>query len=205
MPGGWDWLGDAHDQFWAEAGQPAEDRLVWVSSNCPQEVSGYLAYLEQFSDRPAAVVRPNLHIPPHPKYGPLLGTGTANVEQLADVLDSAERRTIAEDHSLFDRWAELRSENALLRVMSGTGLVSAPVETYDRLLLDAATTDWQRGVLIVGKALGASFDEQVRVGTDFLFSRLSALVGSGALEAQGDVLGWEGDGRRTPAMVRRTS
>ena len=82
-------------------------------------------------------------------------------------------------------------------------LVSAPVETYDRLLLGAATDDWKKGVLVVGHALAASFDEQVRVSSDFLFSRLSALVRTSQLEAQGDVLGWDEDMRRAPALVRK--
>ena len=203
IPGGWDWLPEEHDSFWEDAGQPADRRLIWLSSNSPAEMAGYLAYLESHSDLPADVVRPNQHIPPHPTYGPPLGTGSANVEQLADVLQNGERRPVAENGAWFDRWADLRSENALLRIMDGGELVSAPVETYDRLLVSAARPDWQKGVLVVGKALGASFDEQVRVSSDFLFSRLADLVRSGQLEAQGDVQGWEEDMRRAPALVRK--
>lgn len=203
IPGGWDWLGEAHDDFWEACSQPAEDRLVWLSDNAAHEVAGYLAFLERFSDREATVVRPNEHLPPHPTYGPFLGTGTANVEQLANVLENAEQKPLADDHALYGRWAELRSENALLRVMSGKRLVSAPVDTFDRLLLGAATADWQPRAKVVGKALGASFDEQVRISSDFLFSRLAALVRSEVLAAQGDVLGWDEEGRRQPALVRK--
>ena len=203
IPGTWDWLPEAHQSFWEEAAQPAEDRLIWLSDNSSHEMAGYLAYLERLAELPAAVVRPNEHLPPHPKYGRLLGSGTANVEQLADVLDNAERRPVTDDHAWVGRWAELRSDNALLRVMEDGQLVSAPVETYDRLLLGAATDDWKKGVLVVGHALAASFDEQVRVSSDFLFSRLSALVRTSQLEAQGDVLGWDEDMRRAPALVRK--
>lgn len=205
IPGSWDWLPETHEEFWKEAGEAADERLVWLSSNSAHEVAGYLAYLERYSDLPAMVVRPDEHLPPHPTYGPLLGTGSANVEQLADALHNGERRPIADDREMFGRWAELRSDNALLRILRDGQLVSAPIDTYDRLLLEAATGEWQKGVLVVGKALGASFDEQVRVSSDFLFSRLRALVRSGALEAQGDVLGWEEDGRRQPALVRKAA
>lgn len=164
-------------------------------------MAGYLAYLERHADLSADVVRPNLHLPAHPTHGPLLGTGTANVEQLADVLANAERRPVLEDRSWFGRWAELRSENGLLRIMDGTELVSAPIETYDRLLLSAAAPEWRKGILVVGHALAASFDEQVRVSPDFLFSRLGALVRSGQLKAQGDVQGWDEERRRTRALV----
>lgn len=203
IPGGWDWLPETHDDFWKEAGQDADERLIWLSANSAHEMAGYLAYLEKFPDRPAFVVRPNEHLPAHPTYGPLLGTGTANIEQLAEVLSSAERRPMSDDAHLFDRWHQLRSENALLRIIEDGRLVSAPVDTYDRLLLDAAMDRWQKGVLVVGKALGASFDEQIRVSSDLLFTRLGALVRSGQLEAQGNVLGWDEESRRAPALVRK--
>ena len=35
------------------------------------------------------------------------------------------------------------------------------------------------------------------------FFRLDALIGSGALEGDGDVLGWDDGGRRKPATVRK--
>ena len=203
IPGSWDWLPEAHDEFWKEASQPADQRLIWLSSNSAHEVAGYLAYLERFADQSAQVVSPNRYIPPHPTYGPLLGSGSANIEQLTDVLNSAERKPVSEDREWFDRWSKLRSDNALLRIMDGDELVSAPVDTYDRLLVGAAKHDWQKGVLVVGHALAASFDEQVRISSDFLFARLSALVRSGQLEAQGDVLGWEENMRRAPALVRK--
>jgi hypothetical protein len=203
IPGSWDWLPEEHELFWKDAGQPAEHRLVWLSSNSAHEVAGYLAYLSRHSELPAEVVRPNQYIPLHPTYGPLLGTGSANVEQLANVLRHAKRNSVGDDRAWFGRWVELESENAHLRIMDGAELVSAPVETYDRLLLGAAKTDWQKGVLLVGNALAATFDEQVRVSSDFLFSRLGALVRLGQLEAQGDVQGWEENMRRTPALVRK--
>ena len=196
---------EEHDTFFTDAGQPAGRRLIWLSSNSAHEMAGYLAYLDRHGDLPAEVVRPNQHIRPHPTYGALLGSGSANVEQLADVLANAERRPVADDRRWFGRWAELRADNGLLRVMEGKELVSAPVESYDRLLIGAATSDWKKGVLVVGYALAASFDEQVRVSSDFLFSRLGALVRSGQLEARGDVQGWEEDMRRTPALVRRSA
>ena len=203
IPGSWDWLPEEDETFWKEAGQPAAERLIWLSGNSADEVAGYLAYLERYSDLPAAVVRTNEHIPPHPTFGPLIGSGSANAEQLADVLSHAERRPIAADHALAGRWAELRAENALLRIMDGEQLVSAPVETYDRLLHAAVTGDWQKGMRVIGGAIGASFDEQVRINSEFLFYRLGALVKSGELEAQGDVLGWDDEQRRIPAMVRK--
>jgi len=202
MPGGWDWLPETHDNFWREVAQPADNRLIWLSSSSPDEVAGYLAYLERFSDLPASVIRPNEHIPPHPTLGPLLGTGSANAAELAEVLKNAERRPHRDDKNLFNRWADLRDEKALLRIMDGDRLVSAPVETYDSHLTRFVSDEWQKAVRVVGNALGALMDEHVRVNPDFLFSRMGALVRAGQIEAEGDMFGWDEDGRRVPAMVR---
>ena len=202
IPGGWGWIHEAHRSFWEQANEPSDDRLVWLGSNNPAEVAAYLAYLKRFAAVPGAVVRPDRHILPHPTLGPLLGTGSANAEELADALDHAGRTPVSEDQALAGRWSELQLEKATLRIMDGDRLVSAPSDTYDNRLIALASADWQKSVLVVGRTLGALSDENVRVNPDFLFSRLRALVRSGRLEAQGDVCGWQEDGRRAPSLIR---
>lgn len=203
IPGGWDWLRESHEEFWRDASQPAENRLTWISSSCAYEAAAYLAYLQRFPDLPAAVVRPDQYVPPHPIYGPPLGTGTLGVEQMADVLDHAPRSDVADDEHLSCRWEELQREGALLRIVQNGELVSAPLDHYDRLLLACASPEWTRGVQIIGNALANAFEEQIWVSSDFLFSRLSNLIKSGTLEADRDVLGWTDEPRRAPAMVRK--
>ncbi len=74
---------------------------------------------------------------------------------------------------------------------------------FDRLLLEACGEEWERGVRIVGNAMAASFQQRLCLSSEFLFSRLSNLVKSGELEAEGDVLGWTSEPRRVPAQVRK--
>jgi hypothetical protein len=203
IPGGWDWLAEADAEFWREAAQPADERLIWVTRGSPKELAGYLAYLARCHQIPARLIRPDLHLPPHPLYGPHLSTGELSPEQMADALDHAPRASVADDERLFTRWDELRSEDALLRIATDGDLVSAPVNQFDRLLLDACGEEWERGARVVGDALAASFDERLCLSSDFLFSRLSNLVKSGELEAEGDVQGWTSEPRGAPARVRK--
>ena len=203
IPGGWGWLPEAHAEFRRDVARPSVERFIWVTRNSPSELSGYLAYLADHSHLNADVIRPDLHLPLHPLYGPRLSTGELSPDEMADVLDNAPRKPVQEDETLFTRWRVLQSEDALLRIVSNGGLVSASGDHFDRLLLAAATEEWKRGVSLVGDALTASFDERLCLSSDFLFSRLSHLVKSGQLEADGDVLGWTGEPRRAPALVRR--
>ncbi len=202
IPGGWDWLPGAHAEFWTTVAGWSGERLIWVGSSSACERSGYLAYLDRHGDRPAKVLRPDDYLPPHPVYGAAGGIGVLNPEQMADSLDQAPRRPVADDSALFGRWAELEREDSLLRIVDDGDLISAPVDHFDRFITDAAGEDWKAPARIVGNALAATFDARLWVNTDFLFSRVAQLVKSGVLEAQGNVLGWTEDGRREPALVR---
>ena len=201
--GGSEWLAESHEEFWGALNEETGERLIWLVPNCSSELTAYLAYLDRFADVPAQVIRPSDYFEPHPVYGPYLSLGSMNPEQLAEAFDAAPRRSIEEDHELFGRWRELVEENAMLRVLQDGALVSAPISYFDRFILAAAPSDWTRSIKVVGNALSAAFDEQVPVNSDLLFSRLAALVGSGQLEAQGNVLGWTDEPKREPALVRK--
>jgi hypothetical protein len=205
IPGGWDWLTESNAEFWDELASQAGERLIWLAPTSSSELAGYLAYLDRFADVPAEVVRPNDYLQPHPRYGPHLGLGSMNAEELADAFANAPRYSIEADRQLAGRWSELMEENAMLRIVEDGALISAPIDHYDHFILGATPPKWTRAVRVVGDAIGATFDEQVRVNSDMLFSRLAALVRSGAIEAQGDVLGWTEEKRREPALVRRAA
>lgn len=205
IPGGWQWLPEAHAEFWtAIDGWPGE-RLIWLGANSACEHAGYLAYLDHCHDRPAEVVRPDDYFAPHPVYGPAGSIGVLDAEQLADALANAPRRPVGDDAEQFGRWAELQREDALLRIVDDGRLISARVDHFDSFVTDAVGSEWKAAARVVGDALGAAFDARVWVNSDFLFSRVASLVNSGALEAQGNVVGWTADHRREPAHVRRSA
>ena len=86
-------------------------------------------------------------------------------------------------------WARLKNENAPFRVVSENGLVSAPIDHFDRLLINQTSTEWRNVAFIVGSALGASLEPYLQVGDLTLQKRLVALIDGGTLIADGDP--WE--------------
>jgi len=203
IPGGWQWLREAHAGFATAVSEWTGDLLIWLGLSSACEHAGYLAYLHQFHDRPADVLRPDDYLQPHSVYGPAGAIGVLNPEQMTDLVENAPRTPVADDSELFGRWRELEAEDSLLRIMADGRLVSAPVDHFDRFIIDAVGGEWKPAARVVGDALGGTFDARLWVPTDFLFSRVANLVKSGALEAQGEVLGWTDEPRRASALVRR--
>ncbi len=117
-----------------------------------------------------------------------------------DLLSRIRRMTAHEFHEARARWARLKKENARLRVLAETGLVSAPITHFDELLLSCVTSEWQRCARVLGdahdRANSGAFDQ---TNIDFLWFRLIELINDGVVECgeDGDVL----DMRRT--SVRR--
>ncbi len=203
IPDGWSWLAEAHEKFGEEVAAEWDERLVWLGSASAAELAGYLFYLDRFGELPAQVIRPDEHLPPHPRFGPAGSIGVLNASDVAAVLEKAPRRPVADDIALYGRWAELVADGALLRVLQDGGLRSAPLDHFDHLILSAVGPEWKLGIRVIGDAIGASFDERVQINSDFLFMRLSELAKHGVLEAEGDVLGWTEDMRRLPVNVRK--
>jgi hypothetical protein len=110
MPFSWSWLCEAHEEFWQRVGEPTYERLIWVSLANPSEHAGYLAYLQRCAAIPAAVIRPDRHIPPRPVHGAVLSTGSLSVEEITNVLEHAPRSHVGDDKHLYPRWNELQRE-----------------------------------------------------------------------------------------------
>lgn len=196
-------LPEKYAEFWSVIAAWEGDRLIWIGSRSAQEAAGYLALLDRFSTLDSAVVRPDDHLPPHPRYGVAGATGVLNADKMAEVLDHAERRPIASDEQLFGRWQQLVREDAGLRILDdGGALVSAPADAHDRFILESLSPEWTWGVRIIRQAMGAMHDFNLLVSDQILFSRLAHLVRTGIVEADGDVLAWQADTTREKVMVR---
>jgi hypothetical protein len=88
-------------------------------------------------------------------------------------------------------WSRLKQENAPLRVIAETGLVSAPITYFDDVLLSYATYDWRKGARIVGEAMTELWQgpRGQRVGDLLLWARVCALGEAGLLELRWDASG----------------
>ena len=192
------WPVEEMEQFWASARTPDARRVVWFSRREARAFAGFLEWLWRAGDLPCDIIdltdvmvtprdRDGRAQPPRPAILPLMPAW--------QILESRVLRRAAplswDARGKFRRrWAELRAENAPLRVVEDGDLVSAPITQFDELLLSAASHEWRRMAWLVGFALGASLDSQLyQTGDLVLFSRVRALADSGRLEWRGDLRG----------------
>ncbi|MCZ0732719.1 DUF3658 domain-containing protein [Phreatobacter sp. AB_2022a] len=179
--------------FWDDATASADRLIVWFSRWSAQELAFRLAWSSQMRDRPYHVIDVAGHrVPLRRPDGsvvqsrPLIATSIAPDDGWATLLDSEQPVSMQEDVLHREVWARLEAENAPFRVVTPTGLASAPLDHFDRILLELARPDWKSMSSIVGHGLAASLEPYLQVGELMLRARLVALVTNGALVADGD-------------------
>jgi Protein of unknown function len=67
-------------------------------------------------------------------------------------------------------------ENAPFCVVTPGGLVSAPIDHFDHLLLERATTQWHRAMLVVAETMIYKPEPYRQVGDLMLLMRVIALA-----------------------------
>ena len=162
------------ETFWNRVETTGDRLVIWFGRHSASELAFFLALADRLRDRPYDIVDV---------------TGTVAIipaNQLAALLGSERPITAHEREEASQKWRQLRRENAPFRVVSPTGLVSAPVDHFDSLLIEQATPEWQRMVRIVGAALGYSSEPYYQVGDLMLLTRVVALIEAGKLLADGD-------------------
>jgi Protein of unknown function/Domain of unknown function (DUF1835) len=179
---------------WEAALSAPGRRIAWVSRRMPHEYCGFLEWLWRLGDAPCDVV--DIH---DVKFDWHLRDGTVRRQgvpcigyireehirdnafwDLARPLTAARRRRYRED------WRKLRAENAPLRVLKGSTLVSAPISHYDGLILSHTRRRWLRKV---ARVLGRSFGlgPHHKACLHLFHGRLHKLVQEGVLEGEGNI------------------
>ena len=64
-------------------------------------------------------------------------------------------------------------------IVADSGLVSAPADVFDALLLERATKDWRKVARVVAETMGHNMEPYIQVGDLMLLSRIVALVDQG--------------------------
>lgn len=120
--------------------------------------------------------------------GPMKTVSLVVPDQLQKLLGTERELDQEERAALRARWQRLTHEDALFRVVRDAGLISAPVDHFDQVLVDAASPGWRKLARVVGDAMA---DERslCQVGDLMLHVRAVALVEQGRLLAKGDP--WE--------------
>jgi hypothetical protein len=183
------------DRFWNRVLNAEESLVVWFARHSARELAFFLAFVHRLGDRPYAILDVTGLEWPYTRQDGSSAIARANaVSVIPDhrirTLFGTERPITAyEREEARLRWSKLREENAPFRVVSSSGLVSAPVDYFDALLLEHARPEWHRIGRVVGEALGHGSDPYYQVGDLMLLTRVVALVEGGKLIADGDP--WE--------------
>ena len=173
----------SEDEFWARALDGERRLIAWTSTRVAKERAGFLEWVWRLGDTPCEVIDlSDFRTDGRPVVLPLL---VADKILELGLLDLARPLAAGDRRHLQEIWRRLRDENAPFRTIQGRELASAPLDTFDKLLLSHLGTDWTRAGHVVGAALADELDDDIYQVTDYvLASRLESLIAAGAVEAR---------------------
>ena len=107
-------------------------------------------------------------------------------DQLVAQLETARPISPQEAGDAGRLWQRLRTQNAPFRVVTPTGLASAPIDHFDSSILEQAAREWRSSAYVIGSTMAHNCEPYMQVGDVMLLARLVALVEEGKLLADGD-------------------
>lgn len=191
----WDWeeVIQETETFWEEATSPRRQPVAWVSRHCAMEHAGFLEFVWRMGDAPFEVVDVTGLSIVSTRTGQPYPFASLGVAPALDIAGARlhERRAFlpaAAISAYREAWRRLRAEDAALRVIDGSELVSATIDHFDDAILSSATDEWQKAAVIVGGTMWDLITKPIPqyVGDILIWSRVRALMASGALESEGD-------------------
>lgn len=185
---------DAYFQeFWQRLDVVEGKIVIWFGRHSARELAFRLAWAWHMRERPYYTIDvTGLRISFRREDGAAGTISSAPAVALipADGLTTlfgSETRVSAQENAKSQQdWKRLRDENAPFRIVTPTGLASAPLDYFDRLLLEQTSPEWRKITYIIGNALGLSSEPYFQVGDMMLQARLVALIDQGSLIAEGD-------------------
>ena len=179
--------------FWERVENTDERLVVWYGRQSARELAFLLAWSDRLEQRHYDVVdvtgrrlRFIQHDGAIKVTEPITNVATVPTAALLSLLgeekpvDSREREIAART------WRILKKENASFRVVTSEGLVSAPIDHFDLLLLEQVSRDWRKINSVISSAIGQSWTPYVQQGDMMLHARIVALIEAGKLEADDD-------------------
>jgi hypothetical protein len=197
------------DNFW-HAASASTRRLVWFSRRDAGEHAGFLEWVWRLGDAAYDVVEfdeaeVTFHRPDGRSARATMNSlallppehlAAARYWDCARPLDAAARGRYRAT------WARLRCENAPLRVLDHSGLISAPLSFFDDLVISCVIEDWRKIARVVGEVLAKQYDDRFRqIGAWVVRSRIIRLADAGRLEGRGDQSLFGGAEVRLPAGI----
>ena len=147
--------------FWDRV-MTTEDRLVvWFGRHSASELAFFLAWADRMGTKSYDIIDVTGLTFPHRQGGgspgmtpPAQAVFIINADGLKSLLGSERKIIESEAIATAQNWQRLKAENAPFRVVTENGLVSAPIDHFDPLLLEQSTTEWRKVAYVIGMTLG---------------------------------------------------
>lgn len=170
---------DALAAFWHRLETADEQLVVWFGRHSASELAFFLALTDRLGDRPYDIVDVSAGQPAG-------AVAEAPADRLKPLLDIARPISPQETVDAGRLWQRLRTQNAPFRVVTSTGLASAPLDHFDSSILGQATREWLSAASVIGSTTAHNCELYLQVSDTLLRARLVALVEEGKLLADGD-------------------
>ena len=190
---------DGIERFWRTSLDTMRPRIVWFSQWSTMEYCGFLEWLRRNGGAPFSLIDlSDVSIPHrlHPETPqPIRCVSLLDGQRYADypLWDLAVQPPGDRVSAWTGLWDRLRAENAPLRVITGSRLLSAPITHFDPEILSHITQRrWRTAVSIVAHVLADHVFPDSRTpgsqqcGDLILFARLRNLADQGVLLGMGD-------------------
>lgn len=157
-------------QFWQHA-MTTEDHLVfWFGRHSARELALFHSFADRMGERPYDII--DVTGLQWPRTWPPGATGLTEPAASVSIVPT-DRLLFGSERPIADlerdeaarHWRKLKRENAPFRVVTSEGLVSAPLDHFDPLLLQCASHAWQRTARVVGEAMGRLWSRTTRSAT----------------------------------------
>jgi hypothetical protein len=186
-------LEEDFEAFWLRLETANRRLVVWFGRHSASELAFFLALADRLGDRSYDIVDvTNLQWTFTRPDGtsavsqPAGAVGMIPTDQLVAQLGTARSISPQEASDARRLWQHLRSQNAPFRVVTPTGLASAPIDYFDASILERAAREWRSSAYVIGSTMAYNCEPYIQVGDIMLLARLVALVEEGKLLADGD-------------------
>lgn len=177
--------------FWERSLTPDGRRVVWFSRRQPREYCNFLEWLRRNRDQSFEYVDLTDSYVTAPS-GRRTQVGCVSLVRESEFISEAfwdrARPATTEDLSTWrSLWDRLHEENAVMRVVTSEGLVSAPLDYFDDELLSHINIRWVQARRVVGGVMADMLrDGGVFQTSDLMLRcRVQDLVDTGVVETKG--------------------
>ncbi|MCJ2074049.1 DUF1835 domain-containing protein [Methylobacterium sp. J-030] len=191
---------------WAEATAAGIHPVFWVCRTDAAEHACLLAFAARMAGRPFDIVdATGFDFTDFSQVSPIWSLGQLRPGEIVASGLGRRRRPFAraERDAAAAAWAQLRRENAPLRILRDGRLVSAPLTQFDAVLVRQAAPDREPLIALVARTLrhlDAALDPPGQgCSHELLFARILALGRAGKLEVTGPGPGMRAYAVRRPA------